>query len=159
MPNETYIVEGSNWKCKVTSETNTDNDTEYRLIEAATRCIEHLFSQNSRQDCVDIFELTDESGVNFFQEPDMDENDIPDPSFGLLTKIYKVKDIEKTDNHYVIRTRTLMENASVYAAIPLITELESDIEKKNPQLIRTIRTIMKDRQVFKVGDLDKVEGV
>ena len=89
----------------------------------------------------------------------MDENDIPDPSFGLLTKIYKVKDIEKTDNHYVIRTRTLMENASVYAAIPLITELESDIEKKNPQLIRTIRTIMKDRQVFKVGDLDKVEGV
>lgn len=157
MAHEIYIVEGANWKCKVTLETNPDNDADYRLIEAATRCMEYLFSDEGRYDeTVEIFELKNGQGLDYFAKTKKSSKmEAPDPAFGLLTKIYRPKDVSKTDNHYVIRTRILMENASAYTAIPMISELEADIKKKNPQLYNTVTEIMKNKIVFKFGDVGK----
>ena len=99
---EHYIVEGSNWKCKVSLEKSKDLDAEYQLIEAATRCVEHLFTHTPRPDSVDILELKDPNGVDFFSTTGGHVDDIPDPAFGLLIKIYKINDTNKIDNHYLI---------------------------------------------------------
>lgn len=154
---EHYIVEGSNWKCKVSLEKSKDLDAEYQLIEAATRCVEHLFTHTPRPDSVDILELKDPNGVDFFSTTGGHVDDIPDPAFGLLIKIYKIKDTNKIDNHYLIRTKTLMENASAYDAIPLSFELEDEIKKRNPRMYKTIHSLMKNKMVLKLGEVKKIE--
>lgn len=154
---EHYIVEGSNWKCKVSLEKSKDVDAEYQLIEAATRCVEHLFTNTSREDSVDMLELKDSNGVDFFSMMDGPVDDVPDPAFGLLIKIYKTKDTNKVDNHYVIRTKVLMENASAYDAIPLSFELEKEIKKRNPRMYKTINFLMKNKMVLKFGEIKKIE--
>lgn len=151
MRKESYIVEGSNWKCKVSLEKGTYDNIDYKLVEAATRCFEHLFSNFAKFDSVDIFELKDEDGVDYFKQTETDV--IPDPAFGLLTKIYSIKDIKNIDNHYFIKTRTLMENASISCAMDLVDELEVETKKKNPNLYKNISKLMKGKLVFRMGDL------
>jgi hypothetical protein len=153
---EHYIVEGSNWKCKVSLEKSKEVDAEYRLIEAATRCVEHLFTNTMRDDSVDVLELKDSNGVDFFSMMGGPVDDVPDPAFGLLIKIYKAKDTNKVDNHYVIRTKVLMENASAYEAIHLSFELENEIKKRNPRMYKTIHSLMKNKLILKLGEIKKI---
>lgn len=148
---DSYIVEGTNWKCKVSLESSLQLDVNNKMVEAATRCIEHLFN-GQNEEFVNIFELKDREGRDYFKEKDLD--DVPDPSFGLLTKIYKTKDKTNSGNHYVIKTRTLMENASIVDAIHLMTKLEEDTKKSNPYLFKTINKLLKNRLIFKLGDLE-----
>jgi hypothetical protein len=154
---EHYIVEGSNWKCKVSLEKSKDFDFDYQLIEAATRCVEHLFTNNIRTDSVDVFELKDTDGVDFFSTAGGHIDDVPAPGFGLLIKIYKIKDTNKIDNHYVIRTKVLLENASACDAILLSLELESELKKHNPRMYKTIHSLMKSKLVLKLGEIKKIE--
>jgi|TARA_R110000868_G_scaffold9602_14_gene47351 hypothetical protein len=152
MQTETYIVEGSNWKCKVDVEKTKDStNKEYRLIEAATLCIEHIFGNYEHMDCVDMFELKDRQGVDYFKCLDSDE--IPDPSFGILTKVYKLKDLKNVSNHYVIRTRMLLENASANHITDLLDDLEDEIKSTNPKMLTTINQLMEGKSIFKFGDL------
>jgi len=157
MSKETYIVEGTNWKCRVSLESNTEQNFDYKLIEAATRCIEHLFSAHGPQSSVDVIELLDSDGADFFKLEEVDEDKIPDPAFGLLTKVYRLKDINKHDDHYVIRTKTLMENASAYDALWLVDELEQEVKKKNPLMFNSVEKVMRNNLVFRFGDLKKYQ--
>lgn len=154
MRTETYIVEGSNWKCKVDLEKSKDpSDKEYQLIEAATLCIEHIFGNYEHMDCVDMFELKDTQGVDYFQS--LDADDIPNPSFGLLTKVYKLKDAKNIDNHYVIRTRTLLENASAYHITDLMDDLEDELKSVNPKMVEVVTQLMNGKSILKFGDLPR----
>lgn len=153
MTYDSYIVEGTNWKCKVNLEKNSINKGDFKLVEAATRCIEHLFSYFPQNECVDVFELRNSKGVDYFKQKNLEE--VPDPSFGLLTKIYKVKDAKNKNNHYVIRTRTLLENAGVFEGVKLIMVLEKETKKNLPELYNSIETVLKNKIIFKMGDLDK----
>lgn len=154
MKKESYIVEGSNWKCKVNLEKDTYDNVDLKLVEAATRCFEHLFGNFAKFDSVDIFELKDEDGIDYFKQTETEI--IPDPSFGLLTKIYKIKDVKNINNHYFIKTRTLMENASIACAISLLDELEKETKKTNPGLYKNISKLMKGKLVFRMGDLENM---
>ena len=152
MKTETYIVEGSNWKCKVDLEKMSGTtDKEYQLIEAATLCIEHIFGNYEHMDCVDMFELKDRQGIDYFKS--LESEDIPDPSFGLLTKVYKLKDSKNVDNHYVIKTRMLLENASANHITDLLDELEDEIKSTNPKMFETVDDLMKGKSILKFGDL------
>ena len=157
MRQENYIVEGTNWKCKVSLDNDLDQKLEFKLFEAATKCIEHLFSNHGPIPSVDLIELTDSEGVDYFKIETDDESSVPDPSFGILTKVYKIKDIKNPDNHYVILTEKLMENASAYEAILLIDTLEKMMNEKNPQIYESVNNVMRDKLVFKYGDLKKFE--
>lgn len=154
MKKESYIVEGSNWKCKVSLEKGTYDNVDLKLVEAATRCFEHLFSNFSKFESVDIFELKNEDGEDYFKQTDIEI--VPDPAFGLLTKIYSIKDLKNIDNHYFIKTRTLMENASIACAMDLLDELEEETRKTNPSLYKNISKLMKGRLVFRMGDLQDI---
>lgn len=156
MRKEAYIVEGSNWKCKVNMEKGTYDNIDHKLVEAATRCFEHMFSNFSKFECVDIFELKDENGVDYFKHAELEE--IPDPAFGLLTKIYSIKDSKHIDNHYFIKTRTLMENASIACAMDLLDELEEETKKNSPSLYKNISKLMKGKLVFRMGDLENLSN-
>jgi hypothetical protein len=152
MRTETYIVEGSNWKCKVDLEKSKESiNKEYQLIEAATLCIEHIFGNYEHLDCVDMFELKDTQGFDYFKS--LENDDIPDPSFGLLTKVYKLKDSKNVDNHYVIKTRMLLENASANHITDLLDELENEIRDTNPKMLDTVEQLMKGKSILKFGDL------
>lgn len=152
MKRDSYIVEGTNWKCKVDLEKNPNQDKEYNLIEAATRCVEHLFGNYTHPDTVDVFELKDTNGVDYFKQLDID--DVPDPAIGLLTKVYKLKDVKNSDNHYVIKTRDLLHNASALDSIILIEMLETQVKLKNPELYKFVCKTMKDKFIVKFGDLE-----
>lgn len=154
MRTETYIVEGSNWKCKVDLEKIKDvTNKEYQLIEAATLCFEHIFGNYEHSECVDMFELKDTNGLDYFQ--DLEADDVPNPSFGLLTKVYKLKDTKNVDNHYVIRTRTLLENASAHHITDLIDELEEELKSVNPKMIEVVTQLMDGKSILKFGDLPR----
>lgn len=148
---DTYIVEGTNWKCKVDLEKNTGLNKEYQLIEAATRSLEHLFGNYDHMDSVEVFELRDTDGIDYFKQ--INYEDVPEPALGLLTKIYSLKDVKKTNNHYVIKTKNLLENAGINYALTLVNILEKEIHLKNPKLIETIQDLMKDKIIIKYGDL------
>jgi len=151
MKTETYIVEATNWKCKVYLEKTKDVDKEYQLIEAATLCIEHIFGNYEHMDCVDMFELKDTNGCDYFQ--DLESDEMPNPSFGLLTKVYKLKDTKNIDNHYVIKTKTLLQNAGAYYITDLIDELEEVLKNQNPKMVEVVTQLMKGKTILKFGDL------
>jgi hypothetical protein len=158
MATDNYIVEGTNWKCRVSLERNSDQDHDYRLIEAATRCIEHLFGGTIPNSSVDVIELIGPDGVDFFKSEVVDEDNIPDPAFGLLIKIYNIKDAKKEKNHYVIRTKLLMENASAYDALKLAVDLETEIKEKNPAVFNSLEKILHGSLVFRYGDLKDIQS-
>jgi len=156
---ESYVVEGVNWKCKVDIiSRNTFKDIEDKLIEAATLCFEHIFGKYPHMDVVDLYELKDENGIDYFKNIDEDsiDDEIPDPSFGFVTKIYSIKDLNKADNHYVIPSKFIFENASNLEGIFLSEELEKEIKFKNPVLVKTVNKLIQDskKHIIKFGDLN-----
>lgn len=149
---ETYIVEGTNWKCKVLFNKLRHLSPEDELIEVTTQCFEHIFGKYPHMDVIDIFELRDlNTGIDYFKN--IEEETIPDPSFGLLTKIYKKEDIKNADNHYVVQTKFIFENASNIEAASLADQLEQEIKTKNPDFVASLKSLMKNTYVLKYGDL------
>jgi len=149
-----YIVEGTNWKCKISYDKSNNFSQEDELVEVATRCFEHMFGIYPHLDQVDIFELRDLNGLDYFKN--LEEDDIPDPSFGILTKIYKKEDSKDSNNHYYIMSKFIFENASNPEAVLLAEELEKEVQKKNPDFYDSLEDMMKDSKILKAGDMKDV---
>jgi len=143
---ENYIVESGNWKCKVSVESKLGKK-DYTIIECATLSFETLFGNGCisyDQMDIEIFSLIDENGKDFFVD---DLQDCPNPSFGLLTKVYNIKDSKLLDNHFYMLSRNIFENAAQPHHVELAMELEEEMKKTKTKEYNIIMSVLFNKKL------------
>jgi len=143
---ENYIVESGNWKCKVSVDSKLGKK-DYKVVECATLAFETIFGNGclsyDEMD-IEIFSLIDEDGKDFFVD---DVDDCPDPSFGLLTKVYNIKDSKKNDDHFYMLSRDVFENASQPHHVEMALELEEEMKKTNTKEYNIIMSVLFNKKI------------
>jgi len=143
---ENYIVESGNWKCKVSVKSKLGKK-DYTIIECATLSFETLFGNGCisyDQMDIEIFSLIDENGKDFFVD---DLQDCPNPSFGLLTKVYNIKDSKLLDNHFYMLSRNIFENAAQPHHVELAMELEEEMKKTKTKEYNIIMSVLFNKKL------------
>lgn len=147
MTPETYIVECANWKAKVEySGVDKSIKSEESIIEVCTQAFECIFSNTYNSDNVMVFQLKNQAGNDYFV--DLQMQDIPDPTFSLLTKAYKLKHEEDESKHYFILTRSILENASLPHMILELNEFEKIVKKENRLFYKHLLESFKESKII-----------
>lgn len=147
MTPETYIVECANWKAKVEYKSDSKSSpVDANIIEVCTQAFECIFSNTYNSDNVMVFQLKNQSGNDYFV--DLQMQDIPDPTFSLLTKSYKLKDEDNESKHFFVLTRSILENASLPHMIVELNEFEKIIKKQNRTFYKHLLEAFKESKII-----------
>lgn len=147
MTPETYIVECANWKAKVEYKSvGLSHKIEDDVIEVCTQAFECIFSNTYMNDNVMVFQLKNQSGEDYFVDLKMEQ--IPDPTFSLLTKAYKLKHEDDESKHFFVLTRSILENASLPHMIVELTEFEQIIKKQNRSFYKHLLEAFKQSKII-----------
>ena len=147
MTPEIYIVECANWKSKVEyKNSNKDSNAEDDIIEVCTQAFECIFSNTYNSDNVMVFQLKNQSGDDYFTNLQMQE--VPDPTFSLLVKAYKLKHEDDESKHFFVLTKTILENASLPHMILELTEFEKIVKKQNRTFYKHLLEAFKENKII-----------
>lgn len=147
MTPETYIVECANWKAKVEyNNALKSNPVEDDVIEVCTQAFECIFSNTYNADNVMVFQLKNQSGEDYFTNLQMQQ--IPDPTFSLLTKAYKLKDEDNESKHFFVLTRSILENAALPNMIIELNEFEKLLKKQNRAFYKHLLEAFKESKII-----------
>lgn len=147
MTPETYIVECANWKAKVDfTNTSSFEKLEDKIFEVCTLAFENIFANTYNSDNVMVFELKNAMGSDYFKDMNMEK--IPDPSFALLTKAYRLKDEDNESKHFFVLTRTLLENASLPDMLLDLEEFENIMKKNNKLFYKNLISLFKESKIL-----------
>lgn len=147
MTPETYIVECANWKAKVEYKSiDKSVKTEEHIIEVCTQAFECIFSNTYNSDNVMVFQLKNQSGDDYFT--DLQMQNIPDPTFSLLTKAYNLKNEDDESKHFFILTRSILENASLPHMIVELNKFEKIIKKQNGSFYKHLLEAFKETKII-----------
>lgn len=138
MKSKSYIVESANWKCLVDFNDKNFTKINDKIIEICTLAFEEMFSVNISHENVEVFQLTYEDGVNYFEMVD-DYDDPPDIKISLITKCYHVDDINVDKNHYYVLSDILIENSSNPDLLADFYEIKNHIFKNIPEMKKLIK--------------------
>jgi len=141
----TYIVECANWKAKVEFKNTIGDNMEDIIIEVSTQAFECIFSNTYNDDNVMVFQLKNQAGRDYFTDIKMQS--IPDPTFSLLTKTYRLKDVEDESKHYFILTRSILENAALPHMFVALNEFENMVKKQNRLFYKQILDVFKETKI------------
>lgn len=142
----TYIVECANWKAKVECKNTIGDNIENTIIEVSTQAFECIFSNTYDDNNVMVFELKNQSGEDYFTNLKMQQ--IPDPTFSLLVKSYRLKDEDDESKHYFILTRTILENAALPHMIVELNDFEKIIKKQNRLFYKNVLDVFKESKII-----------
>lgn len=142
----TYIVECANWKAKVECKNTIGDNIEDTIIEVSTQAFECIFSNTYDANNVMVFQLKNQSGEDYFTDLKMQQ--IPDPTFSLLTKTYRLKDEDDESKHYFILTRSILENAALPHMIVELNEFEKMMKKQNRSFYKHILDVFKETKII-----------
>lgn len=147
MTPETYIVECANWKAKVDfTNTSSFESTEDKIFEVCTLAFENIFANTYNSDHVMVFELKNSMGDDYFKDMKMEK--IPDPSFALLTKAYRLKDEDNESKHYFVLTKPVLENASLSDMLVELKEFENMMKKNNKLFYKNLIGLFKNCKIL-----------
>ena len=143
---ENYIVESGNWKCKSVIDTKLGKK-DYRVIEAATLSFETIFGNGITEDIdLEVFSIVDQDGKDFFVD---DMENCPDPSFGVLTKVYNIKDRKNSNKHYYMLTSDVFANAGLPYYVEMAHELEDEMERSKNKEFKMIMSVLFNKRPSK----------
>lgn len=139
----TIIIETGNWKAKLVMN-EFDEKSNYNYIEASTIALEEIYGvqDDTFSENFELIELYNETGENTLDDEECtDEDDIPDPVFGVLTICYREEDEEDEDKWRYFLTSDLFANA----AQPHNVKWAKKIEKKWAKEIKEFKN--KEREL------------
>ena len=146
MTPEIYIVECANWKAKVDfTNTSSFESDENKIFEVCTLTFENIFANTYDSDDVMVFELKNEVGNDYFK--DMHMKKIPDPSFALLTKAYKLENEDNESKHYFVLTKTILENASLPDMLVELKHFEELLKINNKGFYKNLIKMFKNCKI------------
>jgi hypothetical protein len=145
----TYIVEGGNWKCLVEYSDKTYRKLNDRIIEICTLAYEELFNDNINHNNVEIYQLLDESGKNFFETSIYDDVKMPMLNISIITKCYNIIDTNISKNQFYILSDILIENSSNPHLINEFLILKDKIFEEIPDMKQFIERKFIDNKIIK----------